>query len=524
MKTIASFPHHMNKSISFAFAVALMFCPVLVKSQTNLSAYILTPPSAAAPRINGPSVFGVRPGSPFLYTIPATGSRPMEFAVEGLPAGLSVEPQSGRITGKIEKAGEYQVVLKARNRVKSIKRKFRIVVGEEIALTPPMGWNSWNSWAGRVDQKKVMESAQILVSSGLINHGWSYVNIDDTWQGRREGEDKALLANDKFPDMKGLCESIHGVGLKAGIYSTPWMTSYANYPGGTADNPEGEWSRERLGGKAGQKVGPIHFAKADARQLAEWGFDYLKYDWNPNDEENTREMSEALHSTGRDIAFSLSNAAGYEKRNELSHWANAWRTTGDIWDHWEPRRDQTYHVSMSQIIDDNERWANVARPGHWNDPDMLVVGWVSVGSAMHSTRLTPDEQFAHISMWCMMSAPLLIGCDLAKLDDFTLGLLTNDEVLAIDQDALGKQAVRIATLGDVRVYQKPLEDGASALCFLNMGEKEVTVTLDGLAGYGLGGKQHVRDLWRQKNLKNVKGSLSVTVHPHGVMLYKLAAK
>ena len=507
---------------SVLFALTIMFCPLYAKGQDNLPPRILTPPASAAPRINGPSVFGVRPGSPFFYTIPATGTRAMEFGAEGLPAGLNIDTQSGCITGKVEKAGEYQVVLKARNGVNSAIRKFRIVVGEEVALTPPMGWNSWNSWAVSVDQEKVLESARILVSSGLANHGWSYVNIDDSWQGRREGKDKALLANDKFPDMTGLCASIHAMGLKAGIYSTPWMTSYADYPGGTASNLEGEWSRKKLGGDAGHKIGPFHFAKADASQLAEWGFDYLKYDWNPNDIESTREMSEALASTGRDIVFSLSNSAPYEKRIELSRWANVWRTTGDIWDHWEPRSDALYHVSLSQIIDANERWAEVARPGHWNDPDMLVVGWVSVGSAMHYTHLTPDEQYAHISMWCMMSAPLLLGCDLTKLDDFTLGLLGNDEVLALDQDALGKQAVRIADLGEVRVYRKPLEDGGSALCFLNMGNKESTVTLKGLAGYGLSGK-HVRDLWRQKDLdlKDAEGSLSVSVRPHGVMLYKL---
>ncbi|HZS53361.1 MAG TPA: putative Ig domain-containing protein [Bryobacteraceae bacterium] len=505
-------------------ALSFMSSSLFAQRQSDLSQYILTPPASAVLRINGPSVFGVRPGSPFLYTVPATGSRPMEFAAEGLPQGLSIDHQSGRITGKLEKAGEYEVILKVRNGVNSAVRKFRIVAGEEIALTPPMGWNSWNSWAVGVDQKKVLESAHILVSSGLINHGWSYVNIDDSWQGRREGADKALLANEKFPNMKALCESIHAMGLKTGIYSTPWITSYANYPGGTADNPKGEWSREGLGGDAGHKIGRIHFAKADARQYAEWGFDYLKYDWNPNDVDSTRDMSEALRSTGRDIVFSLSNAAPFDKRDELSRWTNVWRTTGDIWDHWEPRSDQTYHVSLSQIIDSNEKWAKVARPGHWNDPDMLVVGWVSVGSAMHPTHLTPDEQYAHISMWCMMSAPLLIGCNLTKLDDFTLGLLTNDEVLAIDQDALGKQAVRIADLGDVRVYQKPMEDGASALCFLNMGEKESTVTLDGLAGYGFGGRQQVRDLWRQKNLKDAEGSLSATVRPHGVMLYKLTPR
>ncbi len=510
-------------SICKWFTMVIAGISAVAAGQADSSDLILTPPPPATPRINGPSVFGVRPDSPFLYTVPATGDRPMEFGADNLPEGLSIDSESGRITGKVATEGEYQVVLKASNKLGSTTRNFRIVVGDEIALTPPMGWNSWNSWAVDVDQEKVVESARILVSSGLINHGWSYVNIDDSWQGKREGKDKSLLANDKFPDMKGLCDSIHEMGLKAGIYSTPWMTSYANYRGGSADNPEGEWSEDRLGGDDGHKIGPHHFYQADAQQFAEWGFDYLKYDWNPNDVETTREKFKALLATGRDIVFSLSNSAPFDEREGLSRWSNVWRTTGDIWDHWEVRDDQTYHVALSQIIDANEKWADTARPGHWNDPDMLVVGWVSVGSAMHPTKLTPDEQYAHITMWCMMSAPLLIGCDLTKLDDFTLNLLTNDEVLALDQDALGKQAVRIADLGEVRVYRKPLEDGSSALCFLNMGEEEATVTLDKLGDYGLGGKQQVRDLWRQQDLKGVENSLSATVRPHGVMLYKLTA-
>jgi alpha-galactosidase len=162
-------------------------------------AEILTPPAPATPRINGPSVFGVRPGSPFLYTIPATGERPMEFAVEGLPEGLKVDAATGQITGSLKEKGEFKVVLKAKNAQGENEKKFRIVVGDTIALTPPMGWNSWNSWAENVDQEKVLTSAKILVSSGLINHGWTYVNIDDTWQGKRTGKDKALLSNEKFP-------------------------------------------------------------------------------------------------------------------------------------------------------------------------------------------------------------------------------------------------------------------------------------------------------------------------------------
>ncbi|MCE5229926.1 putative Ig domain-containing protein [bacterium] len=491
---------------------------------TDLSQCILTPPPSPAPKINGPSVFGVRPNAPFLYTIPATGNRPMEFGAEGLPDGLKIDRQTGRITGAVAGEGSYPVVLKARNALGSASRNFKIVVGQEIALTPPMGWNSWNSWAHDIDQEKMLRSAEIIVSSGLINHGWTYVNIDDTWQGKRTGKDYALQGNEKFPDIKGLCDRIHAMGLKAGIYSTPWMTSYANFPGGTGDNPQGEWTRERLGGAKGKKLGPYRFAQADARQYAEWGIDYLKYDWVPNDLPSTQEMNDALIATGRDVVFSLSNKAPFDNRFELAKNCNAWRTTGDIWDHWAPRLDQQNLFSITGIIDAQEAWATVARPGHWNDPDMLVVGWVGIRTKMHPTHLTPDEQYAHISMWCMMSAPLLIGCDLTKLDPFTLGLLTNDEVLAIDQDARGIQAVRIAKLGDVHVYGKPLEDGSVALCFLNRGDVKSTVTLKNLeAAQGIAGKQRVRDLWRQKDLPDIEDSISATVPPHGVMLYKLTS-
>src|SRR5581483_7256585 len=271
------------------------------------AAAILTPPPAATPRINGPTVFGVRPGSPFLYTIPATGDRPMEFGVQGLPNGLAVDAATGRITGVLTQPGEFPVVLTAKNARGTAEKKFRIVVAEAISLTPAMGWNSWNCWAGAVDQEKVLRSAHALVASGLANHGWTYINIDDTWQGKRTGKDGALPGNEKFPDMKGLCDAIHGLGLKAGIYSTPWVTSYAKFPGGSSDNADGAWSADLKAVEKARRFGRYSFAQADANQWAAWGFDYLKYDWNPNDVPHTAEMSSALRHSGRDLVFSLSN-------------------------------------------------------------------------------------------------------------------------------------------------------------------------------------------------------------------------
>jgi len=479
----------------------------------------LTPPPPAAPRINGPTIFGVTPQAPFLYTIPATGNRPLEFSVETLPAGLTLDKATGRITGTLPAAGEFPVVLHARNDQGEAQKKFRIVVGPHISLTPAMGWNSWNCWAEAVDQDKVLHSARAMVSSGLINHGWTYINIDDTWQGRRGGEFNALQPNEKFPDMKKLCRDIHDLGLKAGIYSTPWITSYAKYAGGSSDDPAGAWSKD-LADQKYWKHGTHPFAAADARQWAAWGMDYLKYDWNPNDVPHTAEMSAALRATGRDIIYSLSNAAPIAQAAEWGRLANSWRTTGDIWDEWT-HSDANWRYSISEIGFSQDPWAPYGAPGHWNDPDMLVVGYVGWGPSLHLTKLTHDEQYTHISLWCLLSAPLLIGCDMDRLDPFTLNVLGNDEVLALDQDALGKPATHVGTVGAVDVLRKDLEDGNLALGFFNRGDTPATIAYNKLEHVGAPGKQHVRDLWRQADLPDVTGEIKLTIAPHGVMLLKL---
>ena len=480
---------------------------------------ILTPKPPATPRINGPTIYGVRPGSPFLYTVPATGNRPMLFTAQGLPSGLLIDTATGRITGVLNRKGEYVVALQAKNALGTTGKTLRIIVGEQIALTPSMGWNSWNCWAGAVSQDKVLRSARALVSSGLSQHGWSYVNIDDAWQGRRDGPLNAIQSNEKFPDMKALCTEIHDLGLKAGIYSTPWVTTYDRHVGGSSLNPQGTWTEKdskgnTTGGQLPFALGKYSFVKADARQWAEWGFDYLKYDWAPVSIPETREMSAALRASGRDIVFSLSNngdGAVFPIVGELSKLANSWRTTNDIDDHW----NWVKKIGFSQ-----DPWAPFSGPGHHNDPDMLVVGHVGWGKP-HPTKLTPDEQYTHISLWCLLSSPLLIGCDLEKLDDFTLGLLTNDEVLAIDQDALGKQAVTISKVGETCVYAKPLEDGSIAAGLFNLGPVASAVSVK-WSDLGIKGRRMVRDLWRQKDLGVFSDQFEAPiVAPQGVVLVRI---
>jgi alpha-galactosidase len=497
---------------------------------------IRTPPAPPAPRINGPDIFGVRPDHPFLYHIPATGDRPMTFSVANLPAGLRVNQETGEITGQLDKPGDYMVTLRAKNSLGADAKQFKIVVGETIALTPPMGWNSWNCWGSHVDEQKVLEVAKAMVSSGLINHGWTYINIDDSWQGWRGGPFHALQGNKKFPDMKKLCDEVHTLGLKIGIYSTPWVTSYAGYPGGSSENPEGAWTKPTGPKRVNRNIlpwaiGKYHFDTNDADQWAAWGVDYLKYDWNPIELPETVEMYDALRHSGRDIVFSLSNNLNIKNAPAISKVANSWRTTGDIRDNW-------YSVTGNGFASQN-RWAKYSSPGHWNDPDMLVVGQVGWGHP-HPTGLTPNEQYSHITLWCLLAAPLLLGCDMNHLDSFTLNLLENDEVLAVDQDSLGKQATRVAeygqpvTITEIRrgrsnrhrelepfqIWARPLADGSHAVGLFNLSDKTAPVTVK-WSELQITGKHEVRDLWRQKNLGEFEGSFSMPVGPHGAELVKI---
>jgi len=494
--------------------------------------YILTPAPPAEPRINGTGIYGVRPGSPFQFRIPATGDRPMHFSAKGLPAGLRLNPSNGVITGKVGRLGTFIVTLGARNKKGKAEKKLRIVCGDRFALTPPMGWNSWNCFAGEVSAEKVQRAAQAMVSTGLADHGWTYINIDDFWQNNRDAKDEQLrgkfrdeagyiIPNARFGDMGRLAEGIHRLGLKIGVYSSP-----------------GPWT---CGGCAGS----YDHEKQDAEQYAFWGIDYLKYDWcsyggvlngiPDNDAARVSSLSykggnelgtamkpfqlmgNYLRQQPRDIVFSLCQYG----MSDVWKWGDAvggecWRTTNDITDNWK---------SVKNIALAQDKAAAWAKPGNWNDPDMLVLGTVGWGNP-HPSKLRPDEQYLHFSLWCLFSAPLLIGCDLERLDAFTLGLLTNDEVIAVDQDPLGRQATCIQETGGLRVYLKELEDGSRVVGFCNFGSEPVKMDYHEFSRLGIRGWQTVRDLWRQKNVGTVNasgGQLPINVPVHGIVLYKFIA-
>ncbi len=356
-----------------------------------------------------------------------------------------------------------------------------------IAATPPMGWNSWNHFAGKVDDQIVRQMADAMASNGMKAAGYRYINIDDTWEGQRDAQGN-IQPNSKFPDMKALADYVHSKGLKLGIYSSPGPKTCAGY--------EGSYQHETQ----------------DARQYAAWGIDYLKYDWcSAGQIYKTSDMpavyakmADALRATGRPIVFSLCQ---YGMDNVWT-WApgiggNLWRTTGDIQDNW---------VRMSQIGFHQSHLAPYAGPGHWNDPDMLEIG---------NGHMTDTEYRTHMSLWSMLAAPLLAGNDLAHMSPDTLAILTNREVIAIDQDPLGKQAQRQWKDGQgAEVWTRPLANGDDALAIFNRGPRGRRISIQWSQAH-LKGPFYARDLWRHRNLGRHASSFSAFVPAHGTVLLRL---
>ena len=369
----------------------------------------------------------------------------------------------------------------------------------KLAATPPMGWNSWNWFAEKVTDKDIRQAADLLVSSGMRDAGYTYVNIDDTWEGKRDANG-VLHTNEKFPDMKALADYVHSKGLKIGIYSSPGEKTCAGFEGS------------------------LNHEQQDADLYASWGIDYLKYDLcsfgdemrklAPNDKLKQNQimrdaylkMHQAMLKTGRPMVYSLCQY-GFDSSWQ---WApsvggNLWRTTDDI--------DASFR-RMAQIGREQDGLEKYAGPGHWNDPDMLEVG---------NGKFTLDEDRTHMGMWAMLASPLLAGNNLSKLTPEVTAVLTNREVIAIDQDSLGKQAKRIYAEGPVEIWARPLADGSVALAIFNFGEDETFLRGIGLhlneAGAGKGWK--ARDLWTGKDLGSIHDDYATDLKRHASLLLRL---
>jgi alpha-galactosidase len=542
---------------------------------------IRTPPAPAAPRINGARVYGARPGHPFFYHLPVTGQRPITVTAQGLPDGLTLDPATGNITGSVAQAGGNTVTFTAANAAGKDTATLRFVIGPTICLTPPLGWNSWNCFRGNIDEAKIRGAADAMVATGLIDHGWTYINMDDRWEGQRDAAGN-IHSSAKIPDVKALADYIHGKGLKIGLYSSPGPLTCAG------------------------AVASYQHEDQDAATYASWDIDYLKYDWcsysgiaavireneyapflspdkaaelkslamedvvlgmrkykhdpgllpqsdalkeieaksvgwtkdqivarikeidtrlavlhgeaqqaNPEkvapievqiDKAPYVKMRASLDKVNRDIVFSFCQYG----MGKVWEWGaetggNLWRTTGDINDNWPSIESHGFNQNGL------EQWAG---PGHWNDPDMLEVG---------NGNLTPDENYTHMTLWCMLSAPLLIGCDMPKMSPFIVSLFSNDEVLSVSQDALGKQGWRATQNGQTEVWMKPLADGALAVAFFNRGDSPADVSVK-WADLKLSGPQSLRDLWRQKEIGAQASGYTVNVASHGAELFKVESQ
>lgn len=477
-----------------------------VNYSTRLAA--VTPWNEGKPVINGPEVYGASPGKTFLYLIPTVGQRPITFSAENLPAGLTVDSAKGQIRGKAEKKGEYQVVLMAENSLGKCSKTLKLVIEDNaIALTPPMGWNSWNCYRSGIDAVKVKAIADGMVSSGLAARGYNYVNLDSGWQSRkRGGKFNSIVPHGGFPDMRAFCDYIHALGLKVGLYSgpyvEPWGTDGCGSTSGVCDTNFPWHSSYKC-----KYIGVNKHEHEDVSQWADWGFDYFKYDWSATDMILAERMCKELRASTRDIVFSVTTSVNINDAAKVKTLANLWRSNGDTGPAWQSVVGNGF---------DNQQWNSVIGPGHWFDLDMTAL------KPMEGKSLTQNEQIACVSCWMMRPSPILIDCDLTKpLDDFTQRVLCNEEIIAVNQDPLGKPAANILKTNEWCIQLKPLFDGTYAIAFFNLSDKPGISPKVDWSIFGIQQGARVRDLWGKSDVGQFKNDFTVGVEAHCAKVFKV---
>lgn len=477
--------------------------------------------------IHGPARIGVKTDRPFIYLVPSTGLDDLTFSSTGLPVGLTLDPKTGIITGSTTTEGSFLVRLMVQDSggVTASKDVEFVVGPKALALTPIMGWNPWYVWGCTVDDSKIRQAADLLVSSGLAAHGYNYINLDDCWQGQRDAATGEMVPNARFPDMKALADYVHSKGLRIGIYTSPGPKTCAGYAGTMDHNYD----------VPGQKS----YLDTDVATYARWGFDFIKYDWCifPKDQkvkdqyyakQNAlyQRMTDALDKSPRAMVHMICQ---YGERNVWTWGAsvggNMWRTNNDLADEWAA-------VKLNGF--DNVKLSGFAGPSHWNDLDMLMVGkanwpahlgeYTIPATPPRPTKLTYDEQLTHISLWSLMASPMLFSGDLSQLDAKTVEMLTNDDVIALNQDPLGAPTVQVSDVNGARVLSRRMADGSIVVGLFNMNTAQTRVEVK-FADLGLTGfKQvHIHNMWRGVDMTGKVGVYSI-VPAHGVTLLKLTAE
>ena len=456
------------------------------------------------PALHFPRVVGASPRRPLVFRVPATGRAPLTFSCPDLPSGLRLDPKTGVVSGQMPAPGTFTAHVAVQGPAGRAEAVWTFVCGERaLARTPPMGWDSFDVYGEGVSDAAVRRAADALLASGLAAHGYSTLIVDEAWQGLRDKKTGRLRPNKRFPDMAGLAAYLHARGLKLGLSSAPTVHTCAGFAGSQGHETE------------------------DAQTYAAWGVDYLKYDWCPLTIDKQKPppdqkaafalMRRALDGSGRDVVYAISTFA----RDDVWTWAapvagaNSWVSTDAMYDLWPVLAGNGFgHPNL----------APDAGPGHWNDPGPLLAGRIGY-PALHLSHLTPPEQMTQMSLWSLQAAPLILSCDLSHLDPNALhpsvtALLTNDEVLTVDQDPLGRAGTQVAADGTTRVWSRPLADGTLAVGLFNLGNTagEVSISWPAL---GLSGPQPVRDLWLHQDLGEASGTFTAQVPPHGVALVRI---
>ena len=475
----------------------------------------ITKPFEGVPKINIADVFGASPQKPILLKIPVTGERPITYGAINLPKGLTVE--NGIITGCINDEGSYTVILTAENHLGKAEKELTIEIKKDmVLLTPLMGFTSWNAFGFEVTQEMMEKAAQKMIDLGISEYGYNYMNIDSGWQGEYGGRYDAIMPNKKFPDIKGFCERMHSLGYKCGIYSTPMLNAFGCHidyiplpPGCTQGEPDDRFADERGG------IGVIRKEKNNALQWAEWGFDYLKYDWRPSDPYNAELMRQELVKTPRDFGFSVTVKARAEYHTYWEKYCNSYRCNPDSLGTWD---------NLLEIYRTYFDFIDYINKGHYFDLDMLDTGKCNLFETLRfydnpDFGYTEDEQIVLYSMRAFLNSPIQISSNLEEVDEFELSLYCNEEVIAINQDSAFCAAKPYMMIEEgkkiIHTFKKKLAGGDYAIAIFNLGETEESVKVY------LEGNSAIRDVWAKKDMKN-GDSISVVMHPHTVKIFRIS--
>ncbi len=513
---------------------------------------IWTAPAADAPQIHSPRLVGVRPGTPFLWTVPVTGARPLAFTAQGLPTGLTLNPRTGTFSGVLTRPGVYPVRVQVRSALGKDARTVQVVAGNSLALTPPMGWNSYDGFGDDVTEAEVLANAH-YVAEHLQPVGWDTVVVDFRWYDpgthshpnhpweragvplTMDADGRLLPSPDKFPSAAGgrgfkpLADKVHALGLRFGIHimrgiprnavkvDLPIENSVfkASLAASTTDTCP--WCPDMYGVRGATPAGQAYYDSL-LRLYASWGVDFIKVDdmSRPYHTDEIEAVRKAIDQCGRSVVLSLSpGATPLADAMHVEDHANMWRVADDFWDDWK---------ALNSEFALGAAWHNAVGRGHWPDADMLPLGHLSVSGRSvrqdRQTGFTKPEQMTLVSLWSLLPAPLMVGANLPDNDPWTLALLSNPEIIALDQDALGAPARRVAVQGDTEVWARPLADGSLAVGLFNRGDAAQPVSAR-WSDLHLAGPRDARDLWQRRDRGVVTSEFTTLVPRHGAVLVRL---